>query len=470
MRIWVVWFLATAIECCGVPYALAAQEERLSLPVEFYKQRREEFIEQMPDSALAVFVAAEPKNRSNDTYYLYRQENSLLYLSGCQEPQSALLLFKRPITINGRNTQEVLFVRPRDPSEEIWTGRRLGPEGARVMLQIKVVESTEKLEEFLMRFLREQKSAFRIVLFPTVRTRNQTAIPAAQLWVEQLFRQAGFAVQSAAPILARMRISKSPEEIRLIQKATDITVAAHLQAIMSCEPEMYEYELAAVAEYVFKKMGCAYTAYPSIVGSGENSVILHYDATRKKMQAGELVVMDMAGEYEGYASDVTRTIPVSGKFSPEQRVIYELVLKAQEMAIAECKVGNPFHAPHLKAVEVITEGLLKLGIIQDRSEYRRYFMHGTSHHVGLDVHDPSWGALGENHIITVEPGIYIAAGSPCDKKWWNIGVRIEDVVWITKDGPRVLSAALPKTPDAIEALMQKKGLGNLELHTAPEGN
>ncbi|MDW8465106.1 MAG: M24 family metallopeptidase [Chloroherpetonaceae bacterium] len=204
-----------------------------------------------------------------------------------------------------------------------------------------------------------------------------------------------------------------------------------------------------------------------MVGSGENSVILHYDAVRKKMRSGELVVMDMAGEYEGYASDVTRTIPVSGKFSPEQRAIYELVLKAQEAAIAECRAGNPFHAPHLKAVEVIADGLLKLGIIQDRRDYRRYFMHGSSHHVGLDVHDPSFGTLGENQVITVEPGIYIAEGSLCDRKWWNIGVRIEDVVLITKDGPRVLSAALPKNPDAIETLMQQRGLGNLALPTSP---
>jgi Xaa-Pro aminopeptidase len=222
-----------------------------------------------------------------------------------------------------------------------------------------------------------------------------------------------------------------------------------------------------VAEYVFKKMGCEYTAYPSIVGAGENSVILHYDATGKKMQDGELVVMDMGGEYRGYAADITRTIPVNGKFSDAQRQIYELVLAAQTAAIAECKPGAPFHAPHLKAVEVIAEGLLKLGLIRERKDYHLYFMHGTSHHVGLDVHDPSTGVLAENQIITVEPGIYIAEGSPCDKKWWNIGVRIEDMVLITKDGCVVLSGALPKTTQELEALMQKKGIGNLSIQLQP---
>ncbi|MDW8019828.1 MAG: aminopeptidase P N-terminal domain-containing protein [Chloroherpetonaceae bacterium] len=463
MRRCIILLGIVAAGCTELVFA----QTQLAISPELYKQRRLHFIAQMPDSSLALFFAAEPKTRINDTYYPYRQDNALFYLSGCPEPFSVLILFKSPVVVGQQMTREVLFVQPRDPSEEIWTGRRLGAAGARQTLQVEVTETIDKLEEFLTRFAKEQRTAFTTVLFPNTHLRNRSAIPTAQLSTEQLFKQAGFIVQSALPILAKMRVTKSPEEIRLIQKATDITVAAHLQAIMSCEPDMYEYELAAVAEYVFKRMGCAYTAYPSIVGSGENSVILHYDAVRKKMRSGELVVMDMAGEYEGYASDVTRTIPVSGKFSPEQRAIYELVLKAQEAAIAECRAGNPFHAPHLKAVEVIADGLLKLGIIQDRRDYRRYFMHGSSHHVGLDVHDPSFGTLGENQVITVEPGIYIAEGSLCDRKWWNIGVRIEDVVLITKDGPRVLSAALPKNPDAIETLMQQRGLGNLALPTSP---
>lgn len=444
------------------PFASAQDDD--ALPPEFHKRNRERFIEQMPDSAVALFFAADVKNRINDTDYLYRQDNALYYLSGLREPAAVLMLFKRPVSVGAAQTQELLFVQPRNPSEEIWTGRRLGKEGARDALKIAATETSDRFDAFLDEFFKSEGARFKTVMFPYA---PRGAMPEAQRKVEALFKSRGFLAQSAFPILAKMRVTKSPEEVRLIQKATDIAVAAHLQAIMSCEPGMYEYELAAVAEYVFKKMGCEYTAYPSIVGAGENSVILHYDATRKKMKEGELVVMDMAGEYRGYASDVTRTIPVGGKFTKEQREIYELVLAAQTAAIAECKAGAPFQAPHLKAVEVIAEGLVKLGLIQNRNEYRRYFMHGSSHHVGLDVHDPSFGTLGENQIITVEPGIYIAEGSPCERKWWNIGVRIEDVVLITKESRVVLSGALPKTVPELEALMQKKGIGNLDINAQP---
>jgi len=454
------------ISLCNGPAARAAAwQDEDALPPEFHKRNRERFIEQMPDSAVALFFAADVKNRINDTDYLYRQDNSLYYLSGLREPAGVLMLFKHPISVGTTKTQELLFVQPRNPSEEIWTGRRLGKERAKDILKLNATETADYFETFLDKFFKEQKARFKIVMFPY--SRSRAPLPDAQRKAEARFKSEGFAVQNAFPILAKMRVTKSPEEIRLIQKAVEISIAAHIQAIMSCEPNMYEYELAAVAEYVFKKMGCEYTAYPSIVGAGENSVILHYDATRKKMRDGELVVMDMGGEYRGYAADITRTIPVNGKFSDAQREIYELVLAAQTAAIAECKAGAPFHVPHLKAVEVITEGLLKLGLIQDPKDYRLYFMHGTSHHVGLDVHDPSVGTLAENQIITVEPGIYIAEGSPCDKKWWNIGVRIEDMVLITKDGHTVLSSALPKTVRELEALMQKKGIGNLSVQPQP---
>ncbi len=445
--------------------AAQVKQEEDGLPPEFHRRNRERFIEQMPDSAVALFFAADVKNRINDTDYLYRQDNSLYYLSGLREPASVLMLFKHPISVGKAATQELLFVQARNPNEEIWTGRRLGKEGAKDVLKLAATETIDRLADFLDQFFREEKKHFKIVMFPYSRARSP--LPEAQRKTEWRFKSEGFEVQNAFPILARMRVTKSPEEIRLIQRAVEIAMMAHTQAIMSCEPNMYEYELAAVAEYVFKKMGCEYTAYPSIVGAGENSVILHYDATRKKMRDGELVVMDMAGEYHGYAADITRTIPVNGKFTDAQREIYELVLAAQTAAIAECRVGAPFHAPHLKAVEVITEGLLKLGLIQDRKDYRLYFMHGTSHHVGLDVHDPSMGTLAENQVITVEPGIYVAEGSPCDKKWWNIGVRIEDMVLITKNGCSVLSSALPKTVREVEALMQKKGLGNLSVQPQP---
>ena len=233
----------------------------------------------------------------------------------------------------------------------------------------------------------------------------------------------------------------------------------------SCEPEMYEYELQAVIEYCFAKNGAEYQGFPSIVGSGPNSCILHYEANRRQMKAGDVVVMDIGAEIEGYSADVTRTIPVNGTFSGPQKEIYEIVLLAQAEATKEFKPGASPMVPSQKAYDVIAEGLMKLGIIKDKQEARTYYMHGLSHHIGLDVHDP--GPYGKPYvpgmILTNEPGIYIPAGSPCDKKYWNIGVRIEDDVLITADGNRVLSAGASKAVKEIETLMKKQGLGNAKI-------
>jgi Xaa-Pro aminopeptidase len=258
---------------------------------------------------------------------------------------------------------------------------------------------------------------------------------------------------------------KSPAELRLLQKAIDATVMAHVEAMKSCQPEMYEYELQAVIEYCFTRNGAAYQGFPTIVGSGPNSCILHYEADRRKMENGDVVVMDIGAEYEGYSADITRTIPVNGTFSPAQREIYEIVLKAQQESIKEFKPGAMPQAPSQKAYDIIAEGLMRLGIIKDKAEARTYYMHGLSHHIGLDVHDP--GPYGSPYepgmILTDEPGIYIPAGSPCDKKYWNIGVRIEDDVLITPEGNTVVTAGAPKTIQEIESLMKKQGLGNLPV-------
>ncbi len=258
-----------------------------------------------------------------------------------------------------------------------------------------------------------------------------------------------------------LRVAKTPEEMALMKRAIDITVAAHNEVIRSIEPGMHEYEVEALAEYVFKRNGAEYPGYPSIVGSGENSTILHYGTNRRRMEAGDLVVMDMGAEYHGYTADVTRTVPVSGTFTPEQKAIYELVLEAQEAGIAASVAGAPFSAPGQAATQVITEGLRALGLIKTDEDVRNFFMHGTSHYLGLYVHDVSGGgALVPGAVITVEPGIYISPREGVDPKWWNIGVRIEDDILITETGPVNLSAASPRTAEAIEALMREKGLGN----------
>lgn len=442
----------------------------LDLPATaFHKTNRERLLAMLPDSSIAIFFANDLKVRNNDVDFLYRQSNSLLYLTGLhQEPDATLLLAKFPMPFANTSTTELLFVQARNPQLETWTGRRLGAEGAMKTLGISAATTIDQFKPFLLDTLLKTyrgniKRVF--VSYPAKDYADSDGDFAKMVKSidAELKADKSLNVQNASPILGQLRQIKQPIEIEMIQKATDASVAAHLEAMKTCEPNLYEYELAAVAEYVFKKMGCEYTAYPSIVGAGENSVILHYNTTRKKIVDGELVLMDMGGEYHGYATDITRTIPANGNFSPEQKAIYDLVLAAQDSAIAQCKPNNSFRAPHQKATEVIIEGLLKLGLIQEKSEYRRYFMHGTSHSVGLDVHDPNMAILQAGQVFTVEPGIYIAEGSPCDKKWWNIGVRIEDMVLVTESGAKVMSGKLPRKTAEIEAVMKEKGIGNLSI-------
>lgn len=261
--------------------------------------------------------------------------------------------------------------------------------------------------------------------------------------------------------LTALRTIKTPEELRLLRHAIDITAAAHREAMKSIEPDMHEYEVEALIEYVFQRNGAEHPGFPSIVGSGENSVILHYESNRRRMRAGDVVVMDVGAEYHGYTADVTRTVPVGGRFTPEQRAIYEIVLRAQEAGIQETRAGRPFNAPHRAAFAVVAQGLRELGIIREDNQARRFFNHGTSHYLGLYVHDVgTGGGLVPGTVITVEPGIYIAPAPDVDPKWWNIGVRIEDDVLVTDGEPLVLSAGAPRTIPEIESLMREPGLAN----------
>ncbi len=262
-------------------------------------------------------------------------------------------------------------------------------------------------------------------------------------------------------VLTDLREVKTKEEMRFLQRAIDITAAAHREAFRSIEPGLHEYEVEAVIEYVFHREGAEYTGFPSIVGSGENSIILHYESNRRQMEDGDLVVMDIGAEYRGYSADVTRTAPVNGRFSESQRLIYEAVLEAQEAAIAAARSGAGFRSLGAAASAVLADRLVELGIISDPAEVRRFFPHGVSHYLGLDVHDTgAYGTLRPGSVITVEPGIYIPPTEGVDERWWNIGVRIEDDILVTEDGPVVLSAAAPKSVEAIEALMTEPGLAS----------
>jgi Xaa-Pro aminopeptidase len=253
---------------------------------------------------------------------------------------------------------------------------------------------------------------------------------------------------------------KTIEEMALLQRAIDITTEAHRAVMTQVQPGWTEYQIEALVEYTFKRNGSEFPGFPSIVGSGENSVILHYETNRRTIEPGDVVVIDIGAEYHGYTADITRTIPVGGRYSPEQRAIYEIVYAAQEAGIAASRAGAPFRAAHEVGSRVLAEGLARLGLISnpnDQAGLRRFFMHGTSHYLGLDVHDVGDGSnLMAGQVITVEPGIYIAAADDIDPKWWNVGVRIEDDILITDGEPVILSRGVPRQIDEVEALMQRR--------------
>ncbi|MBL0095697.1 MAG: Xaa-Pro dipeptidase [Bacteroidetes bacterium] len=254
--------------------------------------------------------------------------------------------------------------------------------------------------------------------------------------------------------MAQLREKKDPEEIVLLQKAMDMTTDGFREMIRELSPGMSEYQAQAIVEYHAKKGGSEYMGYPSICGGGANSCVLHYTYNRKKLDAKELLLVDMGAEYHGYTADITRTLPVDGKFSQEETMIYNLVLAAQNAGIDQCRKGKGFRDAHHAAYEVIGKGLVELGIIKEINEANKYFMHGTSHYLGLDVHDAgTFTALQSGVVMTVEPGIYIAEGSPCDRKWWGIGVRIEDDILVTESAPIIMTAALPRTIHELERLM-----------------
>lgn len=259
--------------------------------------------------------------------------------------------------------------------------------------------------------------------------------------------------------LATMREVKTAEELKLLTKAVRISAIGQIEVMKAMKPHMSETELQGIHEFVYKKYGAEYEGYPSIVGAGNNGCILHYIENNKTKVGNELVLMDLGAEYRGFTADVTRTIPANGKFTTAQKEIYDLVYEAQEAGIALYTIGTNMQAPNQAAIKIINEGLFKLGIIKSADEKHPYFPHGTSHHIGLDVHDPgNYGNFEENMVVTMEPGIYIPEGSNCDKKYWGIGIRIEDDILVTKNGPVNLSGEAPRTTEEIEKMMAKKSV------------
>ncbi len=424
-----------------------------------YKERRARVLTSMTSKNIAIIFSADVRNRQNDVDYEYRQSSDMLYLTGVSTPGATLLLAPRGVVIGKKTFREILFIKERNPSKEQWQGVQMGPKEAMEHLQIDTALSSLMLSDVLDQLILSTDTVHlstiptRSLTVPLV-SKNLYADADIKKWMK--LRNEDVFVKTPMSVLASMREVKDTAELRLMRKAIEISIQGHYGTMRGARPGMKEYELEALMEYAFKRMGAEDVGYPSIVGSSYNACILHYNSNRRTTQRNDLVLADCGAEYHGYTADITRTFPMNGAFSPEQKLIYNVVLEAQDSGIAASKVGEPFRAPHAAAKEVITRRLMELGIIDSASHVGKYFMHGTSHYLGLDVHDPGTsGPLQVNSVITVEPGIYIPEGAPCDRKWWNIGVRIEDDILITTEGPENMSRSLPRTAEDIEAIVGK---------------
>jgi len=433
------------------------------LPASFHQGRREALKTMLPDSTIAVFFASPIRNRSNDVDYEYHQDPDFYYLTGLREPDAMLILSKNDIRINGEVSNEFLFIREKNQHDLTWNGWMYGVDGAKKILKIKSVMDGAKFADIKLPF----EKINHVLIKPDKNDArdnddNPGDIASLRNHLYEMVQKVGKKQLKEDYLVFRMaelREIKLPEEIDLMRKAIQITCKGLNESMRWTKPNIKEYEAEAVIEYYFKKHGSEYPGYPSICGGGENATILHYNTNRRIVKDGELLLLDVGAEYHGYTADVTRTFPVNGKFTEAQKIIYNIVLEAQNAGIAQAKPGNKFWAPHNAAFAVVQKRLLELGIIKKAGDAKQYFMHGTSHYLGLDVHDAgTFNFLKPNSVITVEPGIYIPEGSDCDSKWWNIGIRIEDDILITPSGNENLSISSPRSIEEIEKLMTEKSI------------
>lgn len=461
------------------------------LSTQFHKSRREALRAKMPKNSVAVFFANPVRNRANDVEYVYHQDPNFYYLTGYKEPHAVLVIFSENQTdANGKSYNEMLYVQKRNPRAEQWTGKRLGVEGAKEQLGFEMAFNGEAFlesgidytkfdavmfEEFENDYRNTRDDADLYDLIQSFKNQIQatetffenSGNQDSDLDHETVLREKSVTIDNSSlyRLMAGLREVKTQEEMVLLTKAVRISTMAQREVMKAMHPGMSETEIQGIHEYVYKIYGSEYEGYPSIVGAGSNGCVLHYVENNKTKVDNDLVLMDLGAEYHGYTADVTRTIPANGKFTPEQKAIYDLVYEAQEAGIKATVIGNTSRSTDEAARKVVNEGLIALGIAKDDSDARQYFPHGTSHHIGLDVHDANLrGTFEPNMVITVEPGIYIPEGSPCDKKWWGIAVRIEDDVLITEGEPIVLSAEAPRKSEEIEALMKEPSvLDNFKL-------
>ena len=420
------------------------------LPKEEFGERRTRVFTQMqPNSALLLFSEIE-KRRNNDCSYPFRQDSYFWYLTGFNEPNAALLLLKTE-----QAEKAIIFLRPRDPLLETWNGRRLGVERAPQQLNVNEAYSIEAFATVLPKILKNLTALYHV--------------PEIHTWGDKLVAESAVnfsEILDWRPMLSEMRLIKSPNEIRLMQQAGQITALGHIKAMQTTRPNRFEYEIESDILHEFNRHCARFPSYNSIVAGGNNACILHYTENDRPLNDGDLVLIDAGCEFAMYAGDITRTFPVNGKFSQPQREIYELVLKAQKRAIELLVPGNSIKQANDEVIRIKTQGLVDLGILQgdvdtliEQQAYRQFYMHGLGHWLGLDVHDV--GSYGQDKqrileigmVITVEPGIYISEDADVPEQYKGIGVRIEDNLLMTEYGNKILTAAAPKEIADIENLM-----------------
>ncbi len=427
-----------------------------------YARRRQQLMSMAGDGAIVLLRAAPHRVRNSDVYYPYRQDSDFLYLTGFREPEAMLVLLP-----GERSGESVLFCRERDPKKEMWDGAMLGTEAAVGALGMDQAHPISEMEQRLPDLLRDRTRVYHDLGRDTDFDHQLIGWLNGFRDTPRRTFHAPEEIVDLGHLLHEMRLFKSRGELSAMRKAGRISAAAQVRAMRACRPGLTEAHIHAELVHEYMVNGCE-PAYPPIVGGGENACVLHYIANDQPLQDGDLLLIDAGCEYDGYASDITRTFPVNGRFTGEQRALYEVVLEAQEHAIDAVREGAQWDDVHDVAVESLTDGLLHLGILEgDREEaieqglFKNYYLHKTGHWLGLDTHDVGdyqvdghSRALEPGMVLTIEPGIYIRRDDErVAERWRGMGIRIEDDVVVTRDAPEVLTQRVPKAIDDIEALM-----------------
>jgi len=411
---------------------------------------------------IAIIPTAAEALRNRDTHYPYRYDSYFYYLTGFTEPEAVI------VVIAGDSPKSILFCRDKDMEREIWDGFRHGPAGALAEFGVDEAYSISELDTRIMALLANQPELYFSLGADAAWDQRVTG------WINQLRSQgragvsAPAAIRDVRALLDEMRLIKSPQEIDTMRRAAVISAEAHARAMQATKPGKHEYEIEAELLHTFYRHGSQYPAYTSIVAGGANACVLHYIANNAPLNDGDLLLIDAGCELDGYASDITRTFPVNGRFSAAQKDVYELVLAAQYAAIAQVNPQSHWNAPHEAALKVLAQGFIDLGLcrgtvdaVLESGDYRQFYMHRTGHWLGLDVHDAGeykcdgeWRALQPGMMLTVEPGCYIRPAEGVPEAFWNIGIRIEDDALVTAEGCDIITEAAPKTVAAIEELMR----------------